>query len=140
MPRIDKINRILAEQFMPADLCKQFQLLGFNNFCLGFYTDQDVLIIDTVFQVSTEKSDFNRAILWQQAIDYLREEWKIEVLIDSFYMNSKLRYEPILKRLGSQDPLEDSNCYESHIECLEAGIRKVAPIVNNEIWRKEKEI
>lgn len=138
MPKTTKINRVLAEQFMPADLCKQFQLLGFNDFCLGFYTDQDVLIIDTVFQVSTEKSDFNKAILWQQATDYLRKEWKIEVLVDSFYMNGRLRYDLILKRLGSQDPLEGLGYYESHLECLEAGIRKVVPIVHDDLWRDEK--
>lgn len=140
MPKTSKLNQLLAEQFMPADLCRQFQLLGFNDFCFGFYTDQDKVIIDTVFQVSTEKGDFTKAILWQQAINYLREEWKIEVHADSFYTNSKLRYDLILKRRGSQDPLEGLGHYESYIECIEAGIRKVAPIVNDEVWRKEKEI
>lgn len=95
-----KVN-IIEEQFLTYELSFKFKELGFKKECFGYYESQDknlVINYDNTIKLTEEQkkrpllyqqevTNLNlpqwaiAAPLWQQAIDWLREEKYIEIIL-----------------------------------------------------------
>lgn len=67
--------------FVPFDIAKKLKIVGFNELCLAFYYNNGDITqfnlgedISGKRNVNLSSKDFVAAPLWQQVIDWLREE------------------------------------------------------------------
>ena len=70
----------MEKEFVPYVLSKQIKQLGFNEECLGYYVDVEVvnpfLVINRISD--TQGGYFTLAPLWQQAFGWFREKYNVE--------------------------------------------------------------
>jgi hypothetical protein len=74
----------MKEQFVPYEIAEQLLNEYFNEDCLGYYQNKELVIRDTTFY---EVKKYNLGILaplWQQVIDWLREKHNIDVWVQPF--------------------------------------------------------
>lgn len=74
-----KTNNIQS-QFVTYKIALKLKELGFDGICLGFYNPY-LIINGHEFIKSNIHSDFCLAPLWQQAIDWFREEYEVFINI-----------------------------------------------------------
>lgn len=66
----------MNDQFVTYEIAKRLKELGFNDNCIGWFTENGLL---KIYDYQIKVSSYTKAPLWQQAIDWLRTKHKIDV-------------------------------------------------------------
>lgn len=131
----------MEEQFVTYEIALKLKELGFDEECLGYYSNgmQDVYFKffnndeDSKFLEQNYK-DFN-APLWQQVFDWFREKHKINILINPSYACYNIK-------ITKYDDYEDDNIvldidsldfkdFSNYHEAREQAILKALELINN---------
>lgn len=76
-------------EFATAEICKTFQELGYKKPCLAYYNIDPMLVKPGLNIVKPFKHEWCLpALLWQQAIDWLRKKYKLHITITSISQDS----------------------------------------------------
>lgn len=81
----------MKEQFVTYEIALKLKKLGFDKYCLGCYEDNNsiLLSIGIMDKTSAFTGGVFGAPLWQQAIDFLRENHDIDIWIEKDVINGK---------------------------------------------------
>ena len=80
----------MKEQFVTYEIALALKELGFDEECFGLYKNEILLRDYETFQWN-EFLNCIKAPLWQQVIDWLRETYKINILIAPIYSSENLK-------------------------------------------------
>ena len=76
----------MNEQFVPYEIAIKLEEKGFNDVCLGFYrNDTQKLLVNNTFADRAYyegRVPLIQAPLWQQVIDWLRDNHNIDIFIE----------------------------------------------------------
>ena len=83
----------MKEQFVTYEIALALKELGFDEECFGYYSEQhDKTKILYLYQEEDYFDEIRlEAPLWQQIIDWLRETYKINILIVPIYSSENLK-------------------------------------------------
>src|SRR6266496_1931274 len=73
-------ERKMNKLFVPYEIAREMQNLGFSEMCFGNYNSTGIIQL-AQWKNNLQADAWSAAPLWQQAIDWLREEHNIEVTI-----------------------------------------------------------
>ena len=81
----------MKEQFVTYEIALKLKNLGFNEFCMGFFYSEhidelsDISLGTTTKVVEEMVNRFNciKAPLWQQVIDWFREQYELSLELDA---------------------------------------------------------
>lgn len=93
----------MTNLFVPHELAVKLRDKGFNESCLGYYendNDSKSLLVYYFNIIPDPNEIFIVAPLWQQVIDWLREEKKLHLLISETNTGSWHVY---VKKIGKSD-------------------------------------
>jgi hypothetical protein len=112
----------MKEQFVTYKMALKLKELGFDEECLGAFISENIFLFGKSRQVNYMKWDAP-AILWQQAIEFLSEQYNILIYIDFtpkesyFYRETKLGYS--LYHIDSEAENENKiNFYEAREQAI----------------------
>jgi hypothetical protein len=82
----------MTEQFVPYEITQILIEKGFKEQCLAYYQNQ-TLIINALSNYELDKYKLGiPAPLWQQAIDWLRDVKKLEIIVESGHVDLGYSY------------------------------------------------
>ena len=114
----------MEKQFVTYEIALKLKDLGFNEDCLAFTDDKSLFLGDVAEYIKP----CIKVPLWQQVIDWLREEYNIHIYID-FYDDLygfaiKLNNETFYNRYGSFEP-----GFKTYEEARENAILKAIELI-----------
>lgn len=133
----------IEEQFLTYELSYKLKELGFNDKCIGYYETQEknlVINYDNTVQLTEEQkkrpllyqqeiTNLNlpqwaiAAPLWQQVIDWLREEKYIEIiLIPSELLDTKVRSSGRIIINANYSNIDLNDYYITRIQAIKKAI------------------
>lgn len=130
----------MKKQFVTYEIAKKLNELGFDEECFGYYAKQhDDSYHLCIYQQEDEHSkDRLEAPLWQQAIEWLRENHKIEIHPKKLYTEDGLRWQARIDVYNSPGiSYNDSIMKEflSYDDTREQAILKAIELIS--IWQKK---
>lgn len=86
----------MKEQFVTYEIASKLKELGFDDECFGYYSNKTShhLYLECNYKEVTDKinnpyTDIIKAPLWQQAIDWFRKKYNIEINISDNTLEKK---------------------------------------------------
>jgi hypothetical protein len=135
----------IKDQFVSYEIAKEFKELGYDEPCLGYYyifEHENCFLISTIVNRNSEwDNGFISAPLWQQAIDWFRENHDIIIMIernhynDTFinsytYMATCHKYQnKELKYVNRVRNVYNNHIFNSYDEALKASILKAIELI-----------
>ena len=122
----------MEEQFCSYEIALKLKELGFDKPCFGsYFTDKTLWIEDEIeFVLLPQGVEFCcNAPLWQQAIDWFREKYKINCVV-GYTDDDKEEFMAIIDR-PNQDIDYNMNPTESYYEAREQAILKAIGLCQN---------
>ena len=121
----------MKEQFVTYEIALALKELGFDNNDFGHYDKNgklciysEYLVYDTV--ISERDTD---APLWQQAIDWLRENHKLNVIIDNKYEHQIDKWVGITQNTNIYYDEYVTNKFDSYYEAREQAVLKAIELI-----------
>ena len=87
----------MEKQFVPYEIALKLKQLGFDDPCLAYFSNDKYHDLhhncENVMEGNFVINNYNelKAPLWQQVIDWLRETYKINILIAPIYSSENLK-------------------------------------------------
>lgn len=107
--------KTIKEQFVTYEIALALKELGFDEPCIGFYYLFNEEIRSLISTISNTNSSWENGYismpLWQQCIDWFREEYKINILIVPVFSCYQMK-------ISKYNEIEDDNI-EVDIDCLD---------------------
>lgn len=126
----------MKKQFVTYPIALALKELGFDERCLGHFDIQSKVLYvgDTEMNVSVLSEILLPAPLWQQVIDWLREEHSTIIIINPYHdLNAFIEVDQILWDFTLWDKewnnVSDYTYYHSYEEAREAAILKAIKLV-----------
>jgi len=132
---------MLKDLFVPYEIAVILKNLGFKNQCFGWYNNVPPEAVIVMFNPENTSMDYNsnlnsncHAPIYQQALDFLRTEYKIEItVLESYETPGKFEYTIISDLVEEEIEFEDD--HRDYYSCLIAAIMQ-----SFEIIQKSKEV
>lgn len=133
----------MEKEFVTKEIANKVKVLGFNEDCFGTYY-KEVLHLHGVNNKFLKEESECSAPLWQQVVNWLREEHGFEFNIGYYFNNIKgKQYDMEMYRdthFVNPDVFDTVwRDFNSHYEAQEYSILKALQILENESNKKEKE-
>lgn len=122
--------------FIPYELAVKLKEKGFHEECIAYY---HVVSEDAVLKCFCTKEDneFGHSgydtPTWQQAIDWFREQYNIDIWVRSFYDLGPKMYQPVLYQPGTMiddyDVFDTNYDSEDYYKALLGGIEEALKLI-----------
>ena len=130
----------MEKQFVSHSIALQLEELGFDEECLAYFNEvkPDVFYID--FFEDEDSLSSIKAPLWQQAIDFFREKFGINICINCVNYRQGNQFEGSLSKVTTQEMLDNNDfskyihltdLYATYEEAREQAILKAVELCKN---------
>jgi len=126
----------MNKEFVTFEIAKQLKEIGFDEYCLAFYylNNPNLKYFYNISYILTE-TEYYKAPLWQQVIDWFRENYDIHINPIPYHRSNKIIGYCIGKIENSSGKvlyLSDDN-YPTYYEARKAGIERAIEILKEKI-------
>ena len=125
----------MEKEFCTIEITKSLEELGFDEECLWYwniYNHKEPELLEFIDEFS---EDYLNAPLWQQAIDWFREKYKlhINILGDGFNGEFKGYYYSITEEgwINWYESIDSGKWYDDYKECQKQAILKAIELCKN---------
>lgn len=120
--------KTIKNLFVPFKLAQQLKEKGFNEMCFGWWMNKSKISMAQVESQPTEK-EFCSAPLYQQAIDWLREEKNLYVVAHPSGGKWKISIRVLIKDDRSAILKDNPEHYTNYCEALNAAIDEASKLI-----------
>ena len=127
----------MNEQFVPYDIAVSLKEKGFNDPCIGYFWREKLYICENQNGVLNPPRGYDdipaiSAPLWQQAIDWLRNNFKIMICLD-FYSDNNIEYHYKISEPNTWDECDIfvESGFKKYEDARKVSIMKALTLINN---------
>jgi len=133
---------MLKDLFVPYEIAVILKELGFKNQCFGWYNNVPPEAVIVIFNPENTSMDYNsnlnsncHAPIYQQALDFLRTNHKIEIVVLESY-ETPGKFESTIYTTFVEDEVEfGSDNHTDYYSCLNEAIMEACTMI-----QKSKEV
>jgi len=133
---------MLKDLFVPYEIAVILKNLGFKNQCFGWYNNVPPEAVIVMFNPENTSMDYNsnlnsncHAPIYQQALDFLRTEFKIEIVVLESYETPGEFDATLYSELVPEDTDFGDGPHTDYYSCLNEAIMESFNII-----QKSKEV
>ena len=122
----------MKEQFVTYEIALALKEVGFSKPCLAVFPDSKNNKENIMLLGGIQKFNFNYSLsapLWQQAIDWLRENHKLNVIIDNKYEHQIDKWVGITQNTNIYYDEYVTSKFDSYYEAREQAVLKAIKLI-----------
>jgi hypothetical protein len=118
----------MEKQFVPYDLALKLKEKGFNEKCLGYYQNNELIITNITFYEIEKHNLGILAPLWQQVIDWLRIKYTIDLFVRQITKDGRAYFK--ITKIDTEDKIKGySNFYDTVNIALNKAIERALTFI-----------
>lgn len=123
----------MKKEFVTYEIAKKLRDIGFNEKCLGHYSNNGGLFtLHFGTCSSSTQTEFEiLAPVWMQAIDFFREKYDIHVSIPNYYDGWTIDIRGFKQNINLGYHTKPGLCLENYYDAREEAILKAIELVQN---------